>query len=235
MDEQATTKTELERTADARKIIAKATSLNDVLGEISRPASVAVDKLPPVPKHLKMTDEVRLAMSELGMRFGVVQPSTHRQLTRKEVEEITKEREVIDDIVDLLNKRREAISETMRTHMDLKAREAGLVDDTTPRDKWGHYIAELSEEAEGLDGNGVWVKTPSRGTPYVDAERMEALAADGVLPREDYLAMTRATRVFDQTKAMEYLRKNPIQGLKFMRLITARKMGSVSITYKKAT
>lgn len=194
----------------------------------------------PPPAPIRTITPVQAeALIALPDVFGKVQPGTRRTLSPEEIVALYKEREVIKTISELLDGREDDIKTTIRHHMDVDAEERGVavpkakvdaasgevIVAATERDANGHYVLCSKGKPERLPIPGTnqsWSREYRAGGVNTDqGERLLALYESGEITREDYLAFTKEVRVYDPTKAMESIKKNP-ERLGLLRRISQR-------------
>jgi hypothetical protein len=206
-----------------------------VAPDLQRVPAPEAQQFPPLPKHVELTDEVKRALKRLPDMFNSVEPETRRSLAQTELDLLTLEQSVISMIGAALLARQEAIKETIRHHMDVAAEEKGLAvaaDKTdpatgtvivpaTPRDQNGHYLLAGPKDPHQVQAGPVlWSQEYSAPTPKANDGALQTAFRDGSVTREEYLAVSRETRVLDQEKTRAYIRKNPERGLAILRRVT---------------
>lgn len=170
---------------------------------------------PETPKALVITDEVRAALKKLPSVFAATEVTERRELDGKEISLLFDEQEVLEAVADLLIERRETIKTNIRNHIDEVSLAQGRVADEGRRDSKGHYIVASK-------GNPVRVPVPGHnkeyslefrsgrsGTASISSERLLQMYEEGELTREQYLGLTRETRVFDEQKATKAVLDDP--------------------------
>lgn len=188
-------------------------SIEDLLKALAPESAPLPEKVPEPPLPAAITDEQREALERVVEVFGSVVPDKRRELGADEIAKLEEEKRVLDTLKKMAEKRiKEGIRTAIFNHLDVKAEEAGLVDENTPREeKTGHYILEGEARGEP-DTPQVFKRVVSNYSPTLDPIVLEALAEDPDFPeftRKDYLAMTTQTRVVDEHKVMVALKKNP--------------------------
>lgn len=191
------------------------------------------------PEKLKvaaLTEAHRKAIESLPEVYGSVTPDTPRRLSDEELSAIVDERTVVDTLLTLLKNRKDkSVRETLAYHLDRLAEEEGLVDKDTPTDDSGHYYVKQDVEAPGT-GKKVQ-RIVSDPTPSVSSKMLEDLHKEGVLDRQEYLAITSlptVARVFDEAKARKAIRDNPALLNKIAQAVT-RPTPTITIKVEKAT
>jgi hypothetical protein len=190
---------------------------------------------PAPPTPVKFTDALRGALRSLPTVFGKVTPTERRKLEAAEITSLTNEINAIDEVAAQLAARRKAIQEAVRTHQDFKAEDQGL----TPRCNRiadgvakGHYlIADPGDPYEtAVDGYAdAWQQRYVKGKTSQSQDLLDALAAEGKITRQEYLACTRETRNLDEDKIKVLIRKNPQRGLEILAAITTRSAPGASL------
>lgn len=230
------------KTGSSLKEVAALLVENDAV-EVYAPA-----EFPPVAPRTVITAEHEAALEALPGVFGQVQPETRRALTDDERLALYREFETLKKVTGLLDGRLDAIKTSIRHDFDVQAEEAGVavpkavvrgghvVVEASPRDVAGHYVLGSKGKPERLPIPGTnveWSREMRSGTLNIDGSLLEALAESGEVSREDYLAMTREVRVFDEKKAMEAIVKNP-ERLNLLRRITRRTGIGSALTTRNA-
>jgi hypothetical protein len=167
------------------------------------PEVEAVVPVPKVPQPLVLDQETKEALSQVPAVFAAVQPETARVLTETEVASLYLEREVLRKVTDVLDGRDEAIKEYIRNHFDRIVEAEGKAE-SAAIDAKGHYVVATKGNPERLPISGTnkaWSREYRAGKPSVNGERLLEMYEAGEISREDYLAFTRETRVFDEDKA----------------------------------
>jgi hypothetical protein len=162
---------------------------------------------PPTPTTISEAE--REALSRLPEVFGRVAPEAPAPLSSLEADALLVERTLLGTIEKLVKTRKDDIRAIVNNALDAALAESGEVDDDTPRDAHGWCL--VPGEVAG-DTEGRFVRTVRRGSVSVDLDRLQQLADDpecNLLTHEDWLALTRQTRVFDEAKAALALRDNP--------------------------
>lgn len=182
--------------------------------------STEPEAFPAVPETKVLTAEDKQALLDLPKVFGKVNLETRRTLGEAEIKKVYVEQEVLKRIVKVLAGREDNLKEFVRTHVDVDHEERGMavkadvlsddgevIVEATPRDKSGHYIF-------ATPGNPTRVNIPGTnkaysleynkgrsGEVYIDDNALLDLYETGEITREQYLALTRERRVFDERKA----------------------------------
>lgn len=163
-------------------------------------------------ESVTLSTKLLMALKDLPVFFGRHQVTQIRQLTEIELRDLGAEQQVIDQIMKPLEARREAIKETVRHHMDLTAVADGKVGPHTERDANGHYVVARKDDPERVPvpgSNKAWSREYRSGRVEIDGRKLLDLYDDGEITREQYLAMTREVRVFDEEKALRSMSKDP--------------------------
>lgn len=231
------TRAALEKSIRRGKLALKdATKLSDILAELSDADFQPVGELPfpPVPEKIKITDRVRDALIKLPTVFNSVEPRSRRTLTKAEVADLYEENDTLQAIETLVKKRREALKEYVRTHLDIQAEDDGHADErTSPRDSHGHYVLGGPENPEKLpipEANLNWVR--EYRAPKITLEALENAEADGLIDHETLLAFTTQTRAVDEDKIFAAIRKDP-ELLEELALVTRSLRPSSAINVRK--
>lgn len=233
--------------------IAKASSLKDIAAalDVHVPAAPVYTNVAEWPSPLVLTDEQQDALAEIPAVFGAVHPAEPKILDADEMNTLYREREVLREVLEPLKGRDEVIKEIVRHHMDLVAEESNiavpkdivrsgsLVAEATPRDKAGHYIlaSKGNPERANIPGtNQAWSREYREGAVSfaLAADDLLAMYEAGEITREAYLSMTRETRVFDEAKTMEAVRKDPETYLPILRRVAVRSDNGTSMFVRKA-
>jgi hypothetical protein len=233
--------------------IARAGSLKDIAAALDvhvAPAPVFTN-VATWPKPVTMTEEAKQAIDALPVVFNRVMPTEPKILDDKEMVDLFEEREILRDALAPLSARDEVIKEIVRHHMDLVAEQSNIaipkdivrngqvIATATTRDSKGHYILASKgnpEQAEIPGTNQAWSREYKQGGVSFNfaAGDLLAMYEEGEITREQYLAMTRETRVFDEAKTMEAVRKDPETYLPIFQRVAVRSSESTSITVRKA-
>jgi len=170
---------------------------------------------PAVAQTVDLTDEVKDALVVLPQVFNSVEPHVRRALKPAENAEIHREYAALKVIDKVLGLRIEAIKTTVRHHMDVLA-ETKTKDaadpETTPRDRNGHYLLAREGQPERVDIPGTnkqWSREFRANDPQISGDLLLGMYERGEIERRDYLAMTRATRVFDEDRAFAAVVDDP--------------------------
>lgn len=195
--------------------------------EVAHVPSTTAIPFPDLPKAPEITPEAKRALLDLPKVFGQVVMEAPRTLSDSEIADLARERSVVKQITTLLKGREEAIGEYIRTHVDIDASAAGIgvpkdvirsgkvVVEATPRDDAGHYILASKGNPTRVHIEGtnedfsLEYRAGRSGTVSVSSEGLLDLYEAGEITREDYLALTREKRVFDEDKAKAACIKDP--------------------------
>lgn len=192
----------------------------DLEQAIARPAK-AVERPAKVPVPAAISEDEATALAKLKDVFGSVVPDEARKVTPAEVTDLLQERSTIKTIEKMLANRLADISLTILNHNDI-AHEDGDTDESVTvmlgadgeplLNKDGHIVRKAKFYGDDPEVKSHFSVEPRAGKPGVNIKALEAMADDednDFISRKDFLAMTTQTRVFDENKAMLYLRKNP--------------------------
>lgn len=239
-------------TDSLRGVVAKATSVAGVAEALGVHASPEVRKTKADwPEQIEMTDEAKAALDALPSVFNQVAPDGPRVLTDEELVALYGEQQILRVAMTPLKERDDVIKEIVRHHMDLVAEEANLavpkdivrdgqvIAPASPRDAHGHYVIASKGKPERVripETNQAWSREYREGRiNFADAATdLLDLYEAGQISREEYLAFTRETRVFDETKAMDALRKDPERYVPILARIARRGTDGTSLFVRKA-
>lgn len=179
---------------------------------------------PDVPTPVVMTPEIQEALNALPEVFGKVSVDKRRTMTEEEILDVYKEHEALKALEDVLKSRRDNLKTYVRHHLDVDAEERNIavpadvfdkkgnkIADASPRDPHGHYVLGEKGKPERLHIPGTNQDFSREASSYkaqVDGDRLRELHEAGEISREDYLALTREVRVFDEDKARKALAKD---------------------------
>lgn len=218
------------------------TALSDKGATLKSVAAALVDDFvqelplaPAAPARVTLTEDLREALEALPNVFGQVQPDAVRMLSDEEHQLLLRERTAVTTIITVLGTRKDAIRDAVANHMDLAARAAGKVDDDTEVDDRGHYVIARKGEPEQcpIPGtNQVWSREYRAGSVTIDGDRLLDLYESGKISRDEYLAFTRETRVFDEDKAFNAMAKDPTL-LKVFRQLVKKGKSSTAVCVRK--
>jgi hypothetical protein len=207
-----------------------AAALVEVMPEVEQLAPA----IPQPPKPLVLTDEVLEALKQVPEVFAAVQPEDRRALTETEIAALYMEREMLREVTTVLDGRDESIKEYIRIHLDVEAEAAGKANGDTKTDLHGHYILASKGNPERVPisgSNKKWSREYFSRGGAVDGSRLLGMYEAGEISREDYLAFTRETRVFDEDKALKSIHDDPTRLTILARLAVPGTEGS-SVTVR---
>ena len=214
MSTQNTQSTQAEITRTMLHDGARLTEVVDALDAERLPAKVATGPAP-VPTSPEITPDVKRALIDLPKVFGKVIVEERRALTSGEVVSLHSEYKVLKAIGDTLTKRMSVVNENVRSHIDVSLERDGLVDESTDRDSSGHYVVAskgnpTTVHVDGTNENfSLEFRSGRAGTVSISSEALLDLYEAGEISREQYLSLTRETRVFDEHKATDEILKDP--------------------------
>jgi len=197
--------TEIEALSSSQDVDVQAV-LNRLTAEA---ATTAEDAAVTRPTPSTITEEERSALASLPEVFGRVCPTTPAPLSTEDTDALLAERTLLATVEKLAKTRKDDIRAIVSNALDAVLTESGEADEDTPRDAHGWFL--VSGEVAGAQ-NGKFVRTVRRGSASVDLDKLKALADDPeceLLDHDDWLAVTRQTRVFDEAKASLVLRDKP--------------------------
>lgn len=230
----------------------KEATLSDVALAVTQDVTEVKDPkpFPAVPKGRTLTEAVRNVLKSVPQVFGSVQMETRRTLSEAELEQVYTEHAVLDTVCKTLKARVEDIKEIVRTHMDVDAEERNLA-----RAKEVHRGGKLAAEATPRDSKGHFLLAQETGHPYripipgtdkeysleyragkvtLDGDALLGMFERGEISREEYLGFTRETRVLDETRATNFIKRNPERGMDILAKITHQEPPSTSLYIRKA-
>jgi hypothetical protein len=204
----------------------------DLAGKLAGPAH-ELPKDAPAPKPAKqvtLTAQLKASLSKLPKVFGQTTPGKARKLEKAELEALTEEAIAIAAVVTPLGQRAEAISETVRHHMDaVGPKSAPRIADGKAK---GHRLLARPGEPFNVDVEGYtepWQQRYVSGAAKPSPARLLALYEAGQITREEYLGFTREARVYDEEKVAAFIRKDPGRGLEILGAITERSAPGASL------
>jgi hypothetical protein len=192
---------------------------------------------PGMPKAVELTPAARAALVALPSIFNSVTMTDRRMLSQDEIDKISAEWTVLTDALSVLEKRKDAIAETMRHHLDTSAefggiarqkrrrREGKVVAEATPRDHHGHYLLAAAQKPAEIIATGftkAWQQRFTSGKTSQSIERLEQLLAEGSITRAEYLAFTEARRVLSDDAIKRSMKKDAGRTLQILAAITKR-------------
>lgn len=212
------------------KITDGSLALSDLLDLVQVPTEA-----PSLPAKVASAKEItkaqRDAMARVPKVYGSVVPTEPRALEPGEVRDLIDERGTLDEVKKMTETRIADITLTVHNHLDAvyedfiteqrlertrKVAAAGGDEQSVPpvqmadRDPKGHYVTAGTAEVE--DRDKVFSREVRHGAPSLNVAALKALDTgepDALLTHEEFLSMTTQTRVFDESKVMLALRKNP--------------------------
>lgn len=186
-----------------------------LLEPLPEETSTEVVPFPKVPHTPVLTDTERKALRRLPEVYSKVLVEDRRALTGDEIAALYDEREVVRTVVDTLKGRVDVINENVRHHVDVEAEAHGEADPSeTLRDAQGHYILAAKGQPTRVHIPGtnqdfsLEYRSGSTGGVTIDSNHLLDLYEDGEITREQYLALTREVRVFDEEKASKAILKD---------------------------
>jgi hypothetical protein len=192
---------------------------------------------PQPPKPTAIPDGVRKALRAIPDMFGGVQPTERRKLEAAEVKSLTDEAATIAAITGPLGARLKDIQELMRMQTDFAAEAEGKNAERIAGGVGkGHWLAATPGEPFEVPVEGyedAWQQRYVKGGTQQDVKALEALADDGSVTRQEYLAFTAEVRVLDETKMASFIRKHPLRGLEILKKITRRSAPGAAIYQPK--
>ena len=240
------------KTAELKGIVAKAKTPLDVVKAVQEIAVTPHAVIEPAfPKFAEITDATKSAMLVLPEVVGEVRPTEPRVLEPEEIVTLFREQEAVRTVLTNLKSVDEDIKEVVRHHMDKQAeqdnrvipkrivRNGQVVAEATERDANGHYLLATK-------GNPERVVVEGTGMAYSNEYRESAAAISnasvelldlydrGEITREQYLALTKETRVYDETKVMAAMSKDPETYIPIIAAVTHKAAPSQSLFVRKA-
>lgn len=198
----------------------------------SEPAKSVLATDPLLPKVTELAPKQREALDRVPEVFGTVVPTERRLLSQQEVDLLIEERDTLDEAEKALKKRKDDIRLILLNHNDVEVeQELGEEDEWPATDKDGHYLraASLPSSTSARRAS----LEPRAGRATIHTPDIEALAEgdDAVISREDYLAMTRQTRVFDEHRAMLHIKAHP-ELLEHLSGVMEEGTGSITVAFR---
>ena len=228
-----------DKAAEIRVALREGSKVTDLLQQPAESKAVVNFKSPEAPKKVTLTDKAKAALVKLPRVFGGTEVTERRELTGNEVTSLFDEYQTISAIGTLMEDRKESIKQAVRNHIDLTAQQQGVGDTV---DSHGFRIVaskgapvrlpvEGSNEEFSLEYRG-----GRAGTMSVSSEKLLDMYEQGEISREDYLALTREKRVFDEDKATKAVLDNPalIEILHSASVVTGATAPSQSLFVRKA-
>jgi hypothetical protein len=245
--EEAIVSTELQRSIERGRLRLKtAKDIDEVAKAMVSETPAAVVKgdaqpFPAMPGGIDITPEIEKALTDLEHVFGRVQPKVRRTLNEAERAALGRELEVINTLKDLLAKRKDDIRAIVYAALDVAAERDGVADPaSSPRDKDGHYVLgtpgkpSTYERMPIPDSNYDFVREARNPKVEYDEAQLDRMLQAGQITREQYLALTVEKRVFDKTKALLAIQKDPKLLSVFRQLLRAGRPSGAFFTRKRA-
>lgn len=182
----------------------------------------ALESGPKVPARIEMTQELINGLNVLPHVFGRVQPEILRKLTDEELSQLYDERDAIKAISTVIAQREETVKQLIRIHAMRIAEEEGRVTPETELDSKGFPILAAKGKPQRIDiphTSVAWSLEYRAGSPEIDADKLLDLYTEGEITKQQYFAMTRIKRVFDEEKAFKSMAKDPSLLEVFRRII----------------
>lgn len=197
---------ELEPTAEVisaalDKLTNTSVTLDD-LATIFAPKEIAIKSNGKLPVAKPITSDEFKALENLKSVYGKVVPQNIRLLYPDEVGRLSEERQTLDQIQNMVDRRKADIRTTILNHFDMTEELTGRVDNNTLVDKDGHYLVE--DAVEIPDTEYKFTREIRQSSPGVSPTKLQ-----DAVGTEAWEAMTVETRVFDEHKAILYLREHP--------------------------
>ncbi len=182
---------------------------------------------PAVPRTPILTEEHKSALARLPEVFGKVLVEDRRTLSGDEIAALHEERKVVKKVVEVLKGREDVINENIRHHVDVDHEARGIavpkdqvrggkvIVEATPRDTAGHYIFAGPQNPTRVHIPGtnedfsLEYRKGGDGGVQINASHLLDLYEADEITREQYLALTREVRVFDEEKARQSILKDP--------------------------
>jgi hypothetical protein len=186
----------------------------------------------PVPVVKPITGDMRAAIDALPAVYGSVAPDVRRTMTDDELYALMGEREVLKSVEQLVKDRANDVRTYILNHADLMAEAEGL-SKTAMREKDGHYA--VARRIVVPESDMEWSIEPREGAASLDVMLLKALADSDDVPdfnHDDYLAMTKQTRMFDEDKTLKLLADRP-ELVDVIQRATLRGKPSVTVTVRK--
>lgn len=204
-------------------------------------------KFPNLPEQPDLTDAQRAALDAVPMIFGRVRIKNRRPLTEANRKLLMDEVQILGEVASAMSARLEVIKGIVRMGIDAQAEKEGrafpkdvlgpdgeVLHEATPRDQYGHYLLAVPKKAERLPAGALsWSQEYAKGEALPADAVLQQLYKDGVIPHKVYLACTEEKRVLSTPKLLQYVTRNPREGLKVLRLITRRSAPSSRLNIRK--
>ena len=236
----ALTKDMRDRVTESLRGVAKFGDLDAFMERIGGVNLVRVPKKPPVVPEI--TEQHLDALRRLPDLYGKVVPKSDRALTAKELAAIAEERQVIDLVLSLLDKRKsDSIRETLANHLDHVYYKAHPGEEP-PTDPKGHVAVKGASENEVLVKGTTYkvARTVSGGKKALTYSDVELLHDEGTISDEVFERITREVpapptpRVLDEEGLVNAMKGDPM--LAYTLAQAARTTGvNTAITIKDAS
>jgi hypothetical protein len=214
--------TELVPTPAVTKILARS---NATVGEVLKAAVAEGPKVEaaqtPLPKDPALTESGALALEVTASKLAhLTLPETRRQLSPAELEGVITSFTALSTATKALENSKAQIKAAIFNHFDAVAAEKGLIttDTTLTKEGWAIVEDKTSGAVEGLPK--MLTREVRGGTPSLTEASLHELVTEGLIDHEDYLAMTRQIRETDESRVMEWLRKNPAKASTLAKAVT---------------
>lgn len=206
-------------------IAKKGSTVSDVFKAVAAAAVPTEFRLqPPLPGSPKLSPEVTQVLKGLsGTLASLELPSTYRQLTPAEQEDVI---QVVQDVraaLKGLKKSEDQLKAAAFNHFDAVALADPEVEvtDEVQRTKEGWLILPDDESLAVDDLDTKLTREVSQGSVSLAEPALRALAEHGDITHREYLSMTTATRVTDEDKVMAAIKKNPELAIKLAKATSA--------------
>lgn len=193
-----------------KALIKPKATVSDVLKAAKPQTDVVELAQTPLPKDPSLNEDAFGALERIASQLAELRlPDRRRVLTQPELEQLTRTYSDLQDVLSGLNGSREQIKAAAFNHFDAVAAEDGKITVDTQHTKEGWAVVEDKESAvvKGLDVK--LTREVSGGKLDLTVEGLRDLVEDEKLDQADLLAITRQTRVVDEARALEWMRKNP--------------------------
>lgn len=207
----------------SQKLALKDKSVIDIAEALGAELAVpAPDSFPAIPAPLEATAETRKSFGTLGKIFNKVIMTSRRRLSEEEIEVLGKEHIDIDNVLKLMQARKEQINEYLRTHQDVEAEEAGLafpkdvvrngnvIAHATERDAKGHYLLAAPKkpvETPIPGTNKKFANQYSSGRTTEHYSELTVAYENGEIDEATYKAVTKMVRVVDPERLAKHVLK----------------------------
>lgn len=174
--------------------------------EHANAADVFAPEVSPLPKRITVTEDLALTLKHLPGNIQTAQlPNVRRALTEPERESLLSLLDEVKATEKLLKNTTESLKAAWFNHFDSVAEKEGRADENTPRDRNGWYLLEDRENGTAADTDVIATREIRQGAVSLTAENLKALEDAGQLSHEDYLALTKQTRVVDEDHFLKAL------------------------------